>query len=259
MNAYEEKKEARIERMRARAARLESAAKSVGHKYDALLGCMNGTPILVGHHSEKRHRRDLARIDAAFRKSLELQQQADELERRASASETSTAISSDDPEAVRKLKEKLEKLEALQERMRTGNRMLRAGKTDAEIAQAIGVKEASVADLRKPDFCGRTGFADYELSNNSAEIRRVRARIALLQTKEAAPPVEPVTIGEVRIEEDDNRVRVFFPGKPSEQVRSCLKRAGFRWSPTAGAWQRMASPAAWYEARRIAEAIGGLP
>jgi hypothetical protein len=65
----------------------------------------------------------------------------------------------------------------------------------------------------------------------------------------------PVVVGDVRIEEGDNRVRVLFPSKPDEAVRTSLKR-GVRWSPRAGAWQRQASVAAWMEARRIVEHSG---
>lgn len=36
-----------------------------------------GQPILVGHHSEKRHRRDLGRIDSQMRKSIEESKKAD--------------------------------------------------------------------------------------------------------------------------------------------------------------------------------------
>lgn len=35
----------------------------------------------------------------------------------------------------------------------------------------------------------------------------------------------------------DNRVRLFFSGKPDESIRADLKHSGFRWSPTIGAWQ----------------------
>lgn len=44
----------------------------------------------------------------------------------------------------------------------------------------------------------------------------------------------------VRVENDaeDCRVRLYFNGKPSADVRTELKRNGFRWSPSNEAWQR---------------------
>ena len=30
---------------------------------------------------------------------------------------------------------------------------------------------------------------------------------------------------------------VYFPGKPDQEIRTDLKRHGFRWSPKNGAWQ----------------------
>lgn len=46
-----------------------------------------GQPILVGHHSEGRHRRDLDKIDNAMRKSCEAQDKAEHYEQRAEAAE----------------------------------------------------------------------------------------------------------------------------------------------------------------------------
>ena len=61
----------------------------------------------------------------------------------------------------------------------------------------------------------------------------------------------------VEIVENDslNRLQILFPGKPSEAIRSQLKSAGFRWSPTEGAWQRQLNDGARWAAKRVLEAI----
>jgi len=81
------------------------------------------------------------------------------------------------------------------------------------------------------------------------------------RSREAAtrPPREPEHVGEITIEEENNRVRLTFPGKPRDDARTLLKSRGFRWSPTAGAWQRQATPVAWDDARYLAKKIAGVP
>ena len=37
---------------------------------------------------------------------------------------------------------------------------------------------------------------------------------------------------------EDNRLQVFFDGKPDADTRAELKSSGFRWAPSVGAWQR---------------------
>ena len=37
---------------------------------------------------------------------------------------------------------------------------------------------------------------------------------------------------------DSMRIQLFFEGKPYPEVREILKRNGFRWAPSVGAWQR---------------------
>ena len=37
---------------------------------------------------------------------------------------------------------------------------------------------------------------------------------------------------------EDNRLQLFFDGKPNDEVRKNLKRNAFRWSPKNGCWQR---------------------
>ena len=250
---YEERRAARIERQKARAERLHRVAES-RHARAREIGSHipMGQPILLNHHSEKRHRADIRRIDANMRASIEAAEGAKVAERRARSAERNRSISSDDPEAVRRLKEKLVELERTQERMKAGNKALRAGKSDADIAKAAGVPVEKVYKLREKDFAGRVGFPDFAIKNNSAEIRRVKQRIEELQKQATTPARATERVGDVELREEDNRVKLIFPGKPSDAVRAELKGAGFHWSPSAGAWQRLASNQAWYHARRIA-------
>ena len=102
-----------------------------------------------------------------------------------------------------------------------------------------GLTEGRARDLLKPDFCGRIGFADYEIKNNNANIRRLKGRLAAISTAKATP--ETVTEGAngIRVEDcpADNRVRIYFPGKPDAATRGGLKAHGFRWTPSLECWQ----------------------
>ncbi len=252
MNEYEMKREARIERMKERAERAQSASSAAYAGAKAIADRIPlGQPILVGHHSEKRHRWDAVRIHNGFAKSFELAKEAEDLQRRASAAKTSTAVSSDDPEAATKLKAKLESIEIDRARMVAANKAVRS-KDPIQGLLVIGLPEQAAKRLLEPDCMGYVGFPPYALRNLTGEAARLRKRIAELEAKATRPIPEPVEGPGVRIEESENRVRIHFEGKPGEDVRSKLKGTGFRWSPTAGTWQRQASPGAWYEAKRIA-------
>lgn len=211
---YEEKQEARRERYIALAkkkrAESEEAYKAQREMRDRI---PFGQPILIGHHSEKGHRRLLDRADNKMRKSIELGETADYYERR--AENMSTAISSDDPQAVEKLKTKLAQLEDYQSDMKEKNAEARANK------------------LPKP-------FMSFQLSNNNANIRTVKQRIAELEKSQSLEVREDIIGDGWKLHEDkeQNRIQFIFDGIPAEEVRKSLKGRGFRWSPYNKAWQR---------------------
>src|SRR5690606_26645347 len=97
------------------------------------------------------------------------------------------------------------------------------------------------------------GWPSFIVTNLGAEIRRVRKRIEELEERATATAREPVEGDGWRLVEklDDNRTRIYFAGKPADELRARLKASGWRWSPSAGAWQRQATPAAWSAALRL--------
>ena len=259
MNTYEEKQEAKRERLLERADRAEAESES-RFKTAQQMGSVIpfGQPILVGHHSETRDRNYRKRIASNYDKSAEASRKAKRLRSRA-ASVGKGGISSDDPEAVAKLKEKLAHREKRQDFMRRFNVAMRKRKKDGGIAlQAIAAEfnlaAGMVADLLKPDCAGRIGFAGYQLQNNNAQIRRLKRRIEALEAQ-AGDETSETKIGPVTIVENvgENRLQLFFPGKPSAEFRRELKRSGFRWARSVGAWQRHRSHGATYWGRTLAE------
>lgn len=152
-------------------------------------------------------------------------------------------IYASDENALERLEAKIHSAEVLQGRMKLANATIRKhAKAGAQSQVAalleLGYSLSQAQKLLEPDFCDRIGFPDYLLTNNNANIRRMKARVETIAVNKAAAPIEAE--GENARFEDcpaDNRVRLFFLGKPPVEVRTRLKQCGFRWSPTIGAWQ----------------------
>jgi hypothetical protein len=255
MNDYEIKKQNRIERYQELAEknkRLSDQASNRAHEMASIIPI--GQPILIGHYSESRDRRYRERIHNTFGKAVELDKKADYYENKVQSAENNNTISSDDPEAATKLKEKIEAAESNQTKMRGFNKCLR-NKDNAGML-ALGFSQSMIDELSKPDFCGRLGFVDYQLTNNNANIRRMKERLEEIE-KRSQNITNEVTIGDVRILDnvEANRLQMFFPGKPDDEVRDELKHNGFRWSPREGSWQRFRSNYAIYIAKQIANKL----
>lgn len=126
-NSHERKQAARVRRLNARAETLQAGANAAHSSAKAKADRIPfGQPILVGHHSEGRDRRFRGRIDSEYKKSFELQSKADELKRRAQRAEKNDAISSDAPDAIKKLEAKVDELERQIDRARDINEAIRA-------------------------------------------------------------------------------------------------------------------------------------
>lgn len=248
MTNYEQKRERRIARLNRLAVlyKQQSEQAHASARRDAEM-IPFGQPILVGHHSEKRDRNFRARITRRFEKSFELSEKAEYYARRARSAESNRTIFSDDPEAVFKLEEKLVGLQKNQEIMKAVNKIIRKFNLSDDEQKRICVDEIVKAGLLKIEFAlkivepscfGIRGFEGYNLTNNNANMTRIKQRIEQLKKRQAIGSSEKM-IGDVRVVQnvEDNRLQLFFPGKPSDEKRAQLKSNGFRWSPYNGCWQ----------------------
>ena len=279
MNEYEQRQEARRERYLERAAkadRMAGAASQAAHEMGSAIPC--GQPILVGHHSEKRHRRDLERIDNKHRRSFELTKTAAYYRGKADGVGRA-GISADDPEALDKLRRKVAGLEVLRDWMKRVNAAWRKAKkpsiapenreTWREIQNAAGVTNSQLVDIMyRIQVCpyDPMPFPGYALTNLGGRIKSAQRRIGELEQREKVRETIAAEGGElvqereeagVTVIEDheENRIRLVFPGKPEAGVRSLLKSRGFRWSRYAGAWQRQLNNAGRYAASYVLDQL----
>ena len=162
-------------------------------------------------------------------------------------------IRSDDPNALEKLSEKLAECEKSQQYMKSLNSYYRkhgtckgcpdlkpetAEKLDAKIGQAYS--------------WDKQPFPSYALTNNNAEINRLKKRIAELERDKSVGFVGwEFPGGEVIVNDDICRLQIVFEDKPDEPMRNELKHNGFKWAPSEGAWQRQLNSNAVSAAARL--------
>lgn len=263
-NSYEDKQAARRARFEELADKNRAqSTQQFEASRRAVDGIPMGQPILVGHHSEGRHRAVLARSDGAMRRSIEAQNTADYYARKAEG--VGGGISADDPEAITKLRAELVKLQQAQDVMKAANKAIRAHETpEARIAGLVkvGLTEAQAAEIIKPDFAGRVGFASYQLSNASANMRRIEQRIKVLEASQERTSTEAAGNGYTyRQDADENRIMFIFEGKPDEATRCVLKANGFKWSPSRDGkpWVRHWNNAGVYHAQVVRKMLDAAP
>ena len=162
-------------------------------------------------------------------------------------------IRQDDPQAIPKLQKKLDGLEKAQETMKAVNAYYRKhGTLDGCPHLSPESLENLKADMASSWHYEKKPFQSWELSNNNAEIRRVRQRIeSLTRAKETVYVGWEFDGGHVEANREQSRLQVFFEDKPNADARQQLKEHGFRWAPSVGAWQRLLNGNAYYAADRI--------
>lgn len=167
-------------------------------------------------------------------------------------------IKSGDSDAVERLEEKLAGLKEDQERMKVANKFIRLKNVEKgnEGLTNMGYSEKEIKELREPDFCGRVGYPPYMLQNNNANIHRVEGRLKQLKAaKERGSRKEENRYFRVVENTEIMRLQIFFDEKPVQDIRSILKKNGFKWSSKNGCWQRQLTDNARYSLERIKKEI----
>lgn len=204
MSLYEEKKQARKARLEARIARLDAFAKGKDLSLygEEKSGIPMGQPILVGHHSEKRHRKHLERIERLVRAGYDASAKADRLRER--LANEYTGIQVDNPDAKQLILDKIKGLEDL---------------------------------IKSTKDSGN--YSSWQITNRQAEIRRLKKRLIELDRIEESR-FEPFYVGLILVELKDGQIQVEFQGRPSDEMISKLKSSplALKWSRYSKRWVR---------------------
>lgn len=167
-------------------------------------------------------------------------------------------IKYDDERAIEKLEEKLEDMKKLQEDMKAANKALRLKDKEAgnDQLREMGYSEESIEELRKPDYLGRVGYPNFQLSNNNANIHRVEERLKRLKAvKERGSSEQEYKTFKVVENTEAMRYQIIFDGKPDAEIRTLLKSNGFKWAPSQGAWQRQITSNGKWALKKVVEKL----
>lgn len=154
---------------------------------------------------------------------------------------TAGPIMAGDSDAVERLQAKILEAEAFHAQMKAVNNAHKAFLKNPASLETAPFSDETKNTIRnyKPSYSWEPHpFAPFEFTNSSANIRRMKERLAHLVKSKAATGFSAQ--GEkARLEDcpSENRVRLFYSGKPDEETRARLKSCGFRWTPTLGCWQ----------------------
>ena len=273
---YEERQENRRDRLEDRAdkARGESDRRYTASRAETQHIPL-GQPILIGHHSEKRHRNALKKSDNNMRASIQYNEKANELDARA-AGVGRGGISADNPEAIQLLEAKIAEIEERRDFGKKLNKSLNKHKKKLggeELVQALigdGCPEKTARLLATPHSVSGKLYG-VSVSSDTTEIRRLNQRLKGLRALLAAPPFETIR-GKVRGEDgepveweafedtEQNRVCLSFDGKISKELwKWCHGEMSRRWSRAQARFQISPANGGLARVKRLCEELRARP
>lgn len=232
-----ERLENRIARRQEWASKAEErSTASFDRAHDLVKDIPFGQPILVGHHSERRHRATLQRSDNAMRNACELSHKAEMHESKAANLENllDKAIFSDDDNAIEAIQARIDANQAKRERMVLVNKLYRKGDADGLKAIGIDIETLRVKLAAAGGYWGSAPHLPYEMSNLSGRIGADKKRIEAIKMQNARKERAEAAGGVAIVRGAQGRAQVTFAEKPEYSVIRALKDAGFHWS--GGSW-----------------------
>lgn len=253
---YHERKEEKIERYKDLANKAAAKREELSSQaYNKMHAIPLGQPILVGHHSENHDRKFRDSIDSDLSKASKENGKSQYYEGKLNAMKNNKAISSDNPDAIKLLEEKIIKLKEKQKTLKEMNKYYKKNKT-LKGFKGITDEQAEQIDenLKNNPWLGGKPAPSYELTNLNQQIKNTEKRIIQLQEVDEMPDETfDFDLGYIHSNEETNRIEIYFDEKPGEELRKHLKINGFKWSPRAKAWQRLRNERALRIAKNILE------
>lgn len=166
-------------------------------------------------------------------------------------------ISANDPQAVERLREKINQMETVYARWQALERYYKKYHTMIGCPIPLTeVEQQQVDYMRRHDF---DRFGIFDLTNLSARIRQTKERLATLEKeKERGTKTTETDFCTIIENTEIMRLQLIFTEKPVENIRHVLKSNGFHWSPKNGAWQRQLTNNARYAAKKVLENLKTL-
>ena len=150
------------------------------------------------------------------------------------------AIKSTDKNAIEKLNQKIEQLEAEKDFIKRSEKACKEyQKTkDFSVFEKYNIPQKEAKEY--VEQIERHGLPLIKgISSISAEIRRVKERITLLEKSKASEDENfDIENGRILVNKEAQRVQIFFDNIPYANTRDALKKRAFKWAPSAKAWQR---------------------
>lgn len=214
-----------------------------------------------GNFPVRKKEKQNAASDRNMQEFQELQGYLDRLERILYAKEV---IRSDEEGAIEQLEDKLDRLEGAQAQMKAVNAYYRKHKTLDDCPDPTEKERRQIEDDWARGWYKGTPFPPYALSNNNANMKRIRQRIEGLKREKSRESTEQeIECGGLAVTIMENveemRLQLFFEDKPEPEVRDLLKAEAFKWSPRNGCWQRQLTDNARSATRRVLKKLQEFP